>query len=258
MAGVAVDERVGERVGKPAEDRRQAAGHATDKLTPTTSARRWLDRRVIRLDDGPPWVTVTRIFIGLGWLRAAAEKAISVDWWTGDTIAGFVVDHQTATLPWMRPVADLALTATPLFIIGVITAQLFVALALITHRHLTVGLVTGMLMNLGFLAIGAVNPSAFYLLTQGSLLLWVVGRQRRRPTTSTSSSTSTVPITISTKLRVTSGAAVVLATISLPFVQTLHPALVIDDPAVMIATLCGLAALACDLTHRRLHGVGLT
>ncbi len=48
----------------------------------------------------PAWVVVTQVFIGLGWLRAAAEKLIEPHWWAGGTINDFLADHDDTTLGW--------------------------------------------------------------------------------------------------------------------------------------------------------------
>ncbi len=217
---------------------------SAEVAAPPSVGRAALGGPIDRLRGRPPWFVITGVFIGLGWLRTVAEKAISTDWWTGTTLTDFVVEHQAATLPWARPFVELAVASTPIVVIGMIVAQFFVAISLMTHRHLTTGLTIGMAMNVCFLVVGAVNPSVFYLLAQGSMLLWLAGRQRRRPATATT-------------LRLATAGAVALAVISIPFIQTLHPARVVDDPAVVMIMLGSLTALGCDLTHRRLFGSGL-
>jgi thiosulfate dehydrogenase [quinone] large subunit len=155
-----------------------------------------------------------------------------------------VAEHDNATLDWVAPVADLASTVAPLTAVVVAAAQLFVGLSFLTNRRFGAALVMGSLLNLAFVAIGAVNPSAFYLIGQGAMALWLIGTQR--PTEA-----------VSRGLRFGVAIGVALAAISLPFLETVHPATVIDDPAAMLATLGGLAALAGELTHRALFNRSL-
>ncbi len=136
-------------------------------------------------------------------------------------------------------VANAALVA-----VGVVIAQLLVGLALVTNRAVLPALAVGGLLNVAFLAVGAVNPSAFYLVGQGAVALWIVGR---RP-----ASTG-----LSIGLQLATAVTVALAVVSAPFITTIHPAEVIDDPAVMLLVLAGLTAVAAELTHRAVFRRGL-
>jgi hypothetical protein len=64
-------------------------------------------------------------------------------------------------------------------------------------------------------------------------------------------------VALSHKLRFAVAGAVAAAAVSVPSISTLHPAHVIDDPAVMIAFLGALSAVALELTHRLLFGRSL-
>lgn len=204
-----------------------------------------LDRLLARATEVPPWVAVTQLFFGLGWLRAVAAKVIDPAWWTGDVIRAFVADHAALTLPWLSPfLSSFVVPLAPLVAVLVVVAQAAVGTALVTNRAVTPALVVGSLLNLVFLAAGAVAPSAFYLVAQGAVMLWRLGR--RPPSRS-----------LSRGLQVATAAAAVLAVISVPFIGTLHPADVINDPAIMLATLGGLVAVATELTHRALFRRGL-
>lgn len=204
-------------------------------------ARRPLGRSVA---DRPPWLVITQLFFGLGWLRAAGAKVISIDWWTGDAICSFVADHADTTLPWIEPVTDAVVAVAPLIAVLVLDLQAGTGLALIVDRGVPAALAAATLLNVTFVAIGAVNPSAFYLVGQGAIALWLVGR---RPPTAR----------VSRALRLTTGAAVAAAAVSAPFITTVDPALVIEDPAIVIVMLGALTALACQLTHRAMFGRGL-
>jgi uncharacterized membrane protein YphA (DoxX/SURF4 family) len=182
----------------------------------------------------PAWFVVTRLFIGLGWLRAATEKLIDPAWWTGDVLEDFVSYHSGTTLGWYAPFLDsVALPMASVVAALVVAGQLVAGTSLVTGRRLNVGLAIGVFFNLHFMAAGAVTPSAFYLLAQGSLILWLCERNASQST--------------SAALHATAAAATFVAGLNLAFVSTLHPAEVIEDPAVMFAFGGALTALACLL-----------
>ena len=122
----------------------------------------------------------------------------------------------------------------------VLLAQLGAAMALLTGRHLKVGLVVGVLMNLTFMASGAVNPSVFYLVSQGALLVWMA---ENAPFRADDIVYSAVQV-----------AAATVALLSIPFINTIHPAEVIDDPAVIFTFMGGLAVVVSELARQRSEG----
>jgi uncharacterized membrane protein YphA (DoxX/SURF4 family) len=116
-----------------------------------------------------------RIFIGVGWLRAFAEKAIEPDWHDGTYLSTFLGDHlregRVALPPYETLITDLFRPhATALGWI-VITGQLLAGLAILTGCLTRAALVGGLFMNLQFLLAGEPDPSAFYIVIQTVLLL---------------------------------------------------------------------------------------
>jgi len=210
----------------------QNTSPATERVpTQLQRARDLLTDRVAGL---PSWVVLTQLFIGLGWLRAVAEKVINPQWWSGAVLNDFVSDHQEATLGWYQPFIDsVVIPAAPPIALTVVLGQLVAALSLMTGRRLTLGLSVGMFLNLNFLAAGAVTPSAFYLLAQGAIALWL---SEQKPTAASIKG-----------LGVVAALATFLAAASLPFISTIHPHEVIEDPAVMFAFGGSLTTLACLL-----------
>ena len=186
------------------------------------------------VDRIPSWVLLTRIFIGLGWIRAFAHKIADPQWWSGESIEEFVLAHQDITLGWYTPFLDNAiLPLVSVIAVLVILGQVVAGLTLLTGRLLGIGLTVGMVLNLNFMAAGAANPSAFYLLAQGSLALWLFDQNE------------SLTVKATTKARAVAVVATLLAVASLPFISTIHPNSVTDDPAMMIVFGGGLAALAC-------------
>lgn len=185
----------------------------------------------------PVWLVITKLFFGLGWLRAAGAKVSSDAWWSGEELRDFVSSNSTATLPWFTPIlTHLVLPLAAVLAVLVFAAQVAVGLALIVNYWVTPALTLAFAMNLTFIAVGAVNPSAFYLLGQGAIALWLLGNSPITPLKNRI-------------LHLCVGLAVVLMALSLPCIATLHPAHVIDDPAIVLVLLSGLTVLAVGLTR---------
>ena len=193
-----------------------------------------------RIDGLPGWVLLTQLFIGLGWLRAAAEKIIEPSWWQGGVITDFLTERQANTLGWYQPFLDhVVLAELTAFTVLVVALQLVAGFTLLSGRFVGYGLFAGLVMNFHFLAAGAVNPSAFYILSQGALALWMAERA------------SFAGVHTLVYLRIAQVWTAVAALISLPFVRTLEPAMVIEDPAIMFLTVGALGLISCQQTYER-------
>lgn len=170
-----------------------------------------------------------RMFLGFGWLRAGVEKIIDESWWTGDALRLFLIEQRTLALPFMEPLVDAVFEpfAEVISLIVMLT-QLAIGVAFVTARSLRPALWIGVTLNVVFVAMGAVDPSVFYIVIQLSLLaavsLGVFGDRRRDPN----------PISLGLKV----GAAAAIA----PLAMTVHPADVIHDPAIILVTVALLAA----------------
>ena len=203
------------------------------------------NRRVgARIDEWiasqPIWVLLIQVFIGLGWQRAAAEKLLSGPWWSGDVIRTFLIENQDATLDWYQPFLDLVVRPfSPLVAVVVLAVQIVAGASLLRGRFVGFALAAGVVLNLNFIAAGAVNPSAFYLVLQGAIALWLAEQTRAVRRTG----------------RALIGVSVLgggLAALSLPFMSSLDPHGVIDDPAAMLVTGGVLAVLSSALVYDRI------
>jgi len=215
-------------------------------VTPTSTHHRptTLDliRRVSekRFSDQPSWVILIEMFIGLGWIRAATEKVIDRSWWSGDVIEIFVAQHNSLTLRWYEPLLEhLLLPNVTTLTVVIVAGQLLAGTALLTGRYMAIGLTLGFTMNINFIMIGAVDPSIFYLMLQAVLALWLF------------------------EVRVTPGLAIrslglilisaaFVGLISVPFVRTIDPAHVVEDPATILTTYSLSIAIAAIIARRRL------
>ncbi|HEY5890058.1 MAG TPA: hypothetical protein VIW94_05105 [Acidimicrobiia bacterium] len=207
--------------------------------TLTTKSRNAFAARTVGI---PSWVLLIQIFIGLGWLRGAVEKMIEPSWWTGVDLQIFLFQQADDMLGWYRPIANNWIAPYAASVaIAVVAVQLFAASTLLSGRLVRLGLFAGMLLNLNFMAAGSVNPSVFYLLAQGVLVLWLA--EQSLPGKS-------VP-------RLLSGAAYlsyVVGVMSLPYIRTIHPAEIMTDPAVMLVFSAVLTVVVCDHAYRRIVG----
>ncbi len=190
----------------------------------------------------PSWVLLIQLFIGLGWLRAAAEKVFEPTWWSGVEVQIFLFQQSDHMLGWYRPIATNWIAPYAASVaIAVVAILLFAASSLLSGRLVRLGLFAGMFLNLNFMAAGSVNPSVFYLLAQGVLALWLAEQ---------SLPGKLVP-------RLLSGVAFlsyVVGVMSLPYIRTIDPAEVISDPAVMLVFSSVLTVIVCDQAYRRIVG----
>ncbi len=190
---------------------------------------RAFSRPPVRLAASTILLFPIRMFLGFGWLRAGVEKVIDWSWWTGEELQRFLIEQRPLALPFMEPLIDGLFEPFVVAIsLIVMIAQLAVGLAFVTTRYFRQALWVGVTMNLVFVAMGAVDPSVFYLVIQLSLLaavsLGLFGGERREPNA----------ISVGLKL----GAAGVMGTMAM----TIGPADVIHDPAVILTTVALLAA----------------
>ena len=168
-----------------------------------------------------------RIFLAAGWLRAAAEKLIDPQWWNGNKLRKFETAQHQDALPFFRPVLDhlIAPGAQAVAIVVVVT-QLACGFAIAIGKPLRLALRWAVLLNIVFILCGKVNPSAFYLVMEIVLLFAIAdGTIGVRPTTP------------SRRTIVMAGTTAALAAAMAPYIRTIEPAKVIDDPAMMLVFL---------------------
>lgn len=194
--------------------------------------------------DVPSWVLLVELFIGFGWMRAAVEKIIDPLWWDGTALGEFLTTHADLTLPWYR--GFLGTVVEPYLVpisIVVVVAQLFAGVTLVAGRWVMAGLVVGMFLNLNFVAAGAVDPSIFYLISQAAVMLWILQTPHQGDTAGS-------------MLRWLPTASLVLLVVNLPFVSTLDPSAVIDDPAMILVFFGLLLAVSSRVASIRPAGQG--
>jgi len=168
-----------------------------------------------------------RLFLAAGWLRAAAEKVIDPQWWSGNKLRAFLTAQHSEALPFFRPVMENAIRPAAMEVaIVVAVTQLAIGLAIAVGKPMRLALRWGFVLNVVFIMAGKVNPSCFYLVMEIVLLVAIAdGVIGVRPTT---------PSWRSVLIAIVSAATAVAV---VPYVRTIEPAQVIEDPAMMLAFL---------------------
>jgi hypothetical protein len=166
------------------------------------------------------------LFLLAGWSRAAAEKVIDPQWWSSEHLLEFLDEQRPYMLPWFGWFSDHVLTPlAPQVGVTVLGMQISIVVCLATNHRVKQALWAGIVLNLCFTMAGRVNPSAFYLVMQVTML-FALSRPAQREVA----------------LR-RAGVWASLAAVSAPFARTLHPREVIEDPALMLAFLATVAAV---------------
>lgn len=168
-----------------------------------------------------------RLFLAAGWLRASAEKLVDRQWWTGAKLRTFLTAQHDMALPYFRPVMEHVIAPNAQFVaIVVAVTQLLCGVCIAIGKPMRLALRWAFLMNIVFIMTGKVNPSCFYLIMEMVLLFAIAdGTIGVRPS---------LP---SRRTLLTAGSFAAFAAVSVPYVRTLEPAKVIEDPAMMFVTL---------------------
>ncbi len=115
-----------------------------------------------------------RLFIGLGWIRAAIEKLIDPHWHDGSKLLAFF-DAQImggyVVFPAYQSLMEGVFTQQVVFMSWLVAVgQLLVGIGILTGTLTSVALIAAIFLNMNFMFAGRVNPSAFYLIIQMVLL----------------------------------------------------------------------------------------
>ena len=175
-----------------------------------------------------------RLFLAAGWFRAGVEKFIDGSWWNGDKLRGFLEAHHAQSIGWFRPVMDHAIQPAAIIVaLVVMIAELACGIAIITGRHVRLALWCGVVLNVSFILAGQVNPSAFYLVMEMTVLLAMaqLATHARRDVRQG-------------RTLLLSALALLAAVAFVPSIRTLEPAKVIDDSAIMLTFVSVLASAA--------------
>ena len=183
--------------------------------------------------DGALMTLPLRLFLAAGWLRASSEKIIDPDWWSGDSLRAFLQEHSDTALPFFRPAMTGVLGPRAVLVsVAVVVAQLAIGLAIALGRPLRAALRAGIALNVIFVLAGQVNPSAFYLVMESVLLFAIAAGFLVTP------EPSPWP-----RSRLVIGLRFAAALAMAPYIRTIEPAEVIEDPAMMLAFMAVIMAV---------------
>jgi thiosulfate dehydrogenase [quinone] large subunit len=124
------------------------------------------------------WLVPLRVFIGVGWLRAGAEKLVDPAWFDGSALRAFLEGHAPlAVFPVFQGLMRGAFHdfALPLGAF-VVFVELVVGATIALGWRLRSAIAVALCLNLLFVVAGVPNPSAFYLVIQ--MVLVVGGADR--------------------------------------------------------------------------------
>ena len=230
-----------------------------------------IDDRVLRfikreLSKEGAYLLPLRLFIGMGWLRASAEKIVDPDWLGGTILAAFLEEKlagEHVVFPFYRTlITDVFLPNASVLSWIMVIGQLLMGAAILVGLFTNVALLGGLFMNLNFILVGAPNPSAFYFVIQVALFIGgtgaiigvdaLLGRRIRTPLF-----VAKVGIRswhFRSKERALLGLTILsfsLATYSLAHVQTYDPGLSVEDPAMLLTVLFTLSSLQAFISYLR-------
>lgn len=232
------------------------AGHRTPdpmSVAATTSADDAARGVRVGIDTSAIVLVPLRLFVGVIWLRAAAEKIIDPAWWDGSTVEAFVTSQLAAgavATEWCARLAETVLLPNAQAVSWVVVVlQTLTGLAILLGVATATFLVVGIAMNVAFLLMGAVNPSAFYIPMQATLLMgdagsvagleWALSADRARTLRRWHEA-----VACDTRVwRLVAGMLAVIAALATVRISAFTPADLVGDPFAVLALLSGIGAL---------------
>ncbi len=238
-------------------------------LKTTRDRARRLARRELSKDGA--YLLPLRLFIGMGWLRASAEKIPDPGWYDGTALTAFLKDELAeghVVFPFYRAlILDVFLPNASALGVIVLIGELLAGVAILIGMFTNAALLGGMFMNLNFILAGVPDPSAFYFVIQVALFVGGIGaiagvdaslgRRVKNPLLVAQNRIS--GRRFRTRKRVFLGLATLwlgLAAYSLAHVTTLDPGLSVEDPATILVVLFGLSGVQTLIAYLRQRPTG--
>jgi thiosulfate dehydrogenase (quinone) large subunit len=203
------------------------------------------------------YLVPARKFIGIGWMRAFAEKAVEPGWRDGTSLVTLLEGQLQAgkvVFPHYQVLMTDAFLAHAL-VLGwiVMLGQLVAGLAIVSGSLTTAALLGGIFMNLNFLLAGVPDPSAFYIVIQAVLVVAgtgaILGADARLATRLRYPLLAARPPSLPPRLSIATPAAVALAMLAFgcAVYAALHirdwtPSGSVHDPAAVLAVLAFMVA----------------
>ncbi len=181
-----------------------------------------------------------QLFLACGWLRVATEHAIDRSWWSGTALTEFVGSADTKmSIGFYEPFLDAIVQIPALISVVVLVTELAVGVMLALNARPLIALVAGGFLNVQFMLAGVVNPSAFYLILAFIGIQWRMERELS-------------PVKSWRAARWSALFAAAMFVLFALYISTLHPAMAMEDPALVLIFLSALFALGARCTHKRI------
>ncbi len=193
-----------------------------------------------RFSDVPLAVLIPQVFLAIAWIRSAVAHSFESDWWNGEQIQTFAEESGELGLPFYAFLAELILAPlASVFAVVVVAAQALLGLLLLVNVRPRVTALASIFLSTNFIMGGHVNPSVFYIIS--ALAVLSLGIDTRPPAKSwkTLSKQATVLL-------------VLVVLLCAPFIRTMHPVDVIDDPAIVLITVVAIFAAVSWVVYLRL------
>lgn len=120
-----------------------------------------------------------RAFIGLGWLRACAEKLADSGWRDGSSLVTFLngqmAEGIVAVPAYRQAIEGLFIPSAAALAWVIMVGQFLAGAAILVGGFTNAALIGALFMNANFLLAGEPNPSAFYVVVQAILLATQAG-----------------------------------------------------------------------------------
>jgi thiosulfate dehydrogenase [quinone] large subunit len=124
-------------------------------------------------------VVPLRLFIGIGWMRAGLEKTADTSWYDGSAIRSFLhqqLESGAISFEFHEWLANGILDAIAMPLgWALILVQLVIGVAIFFGTYTNLALLVGVYLNVNFMALGVISPSAFYIVIQVVLFVFGAG-----------------------------------------------------------------------------------
>ena len=153
----------------------EVRGRAKDPGQSTTSNRIGRALDLVRRETQRPgsYLVPLRVFIGIGWLRAAAEKLVQEGWLDGTAITRFLdqqLESGQAVFGAYQGLVEHILRPGAVAVGWTVTVlQFAIGVAIITGAFTNLALLLGIGLNVNLMLAGRISPSAFYVVIQVAL-----------------------------------------------------------------------------------------
>lgn len=210
-----------------------------------------------------------RWFIGVGWLRAFAEKVIEPGWREGTELGRFLSDHVATgaiPFPFYESLARGTFSDHVVVLAWIVMlAELLVGAALLTGTLTQAAILGDIFMNINFILVGEPTPSIFYIPIQVVVLAShsgaILGIDRRLSRVITHPLLTAQPRLVSS-VTTTSGnerganalPVLFVSLIGVAFYALIHvrdfsPAGSVHDPAMVLVILTFIGMLWCGIAY---------